>query len=157
MAHAPHPATDALSIGMLLYPGCALQDLGGLQSALGFHARTLLFWKTLEPITADTGALLEPTTAFTDAPAALDVLFAPGGPGADAATADAEIVDFLARMAPRSLYVTAIGSGSRMLDMAGLLEGYSVATDGRCTTRWKRRATGPHISGSAPQRRNIYA
>jgi cyclohexyl-isocyanide hydratase len=157
MAHAPHPATNALSIGMLLYPGCALQDLGGLQSALGLHARTLLFWKTLAPVPADTGVLLSPTTTFADAPAALDVLFAPGGPGADAAAADAEIVEFLARMAPRSLYVTAVGPGSRMLDTAGLLEGYSVAKDGRYTTRWKSRASSPQIGGSASQPRNVYA
>ena len=127
---APVTPTGAvpLEIGMLLYPGMTLLDLAGPQSALGLHGRTHLFWKTLDPVMTDTGIALVPTATFADAPATLDVLFVPGGFGTNAAMRDQEIVTFLAQRGPGARYVTSVCSGSLLLGMAGLLDGYRAAT-----------------------------
>lgn len=130
MATTPSvPASPTpLTVGMLLYPGFTLLDLAGPHAALGMHGHTMLFWKTLEPVTTDTGISLNPTHAFDDAPEHLDVLCVPGGMGTNAAMADVDVVAFLARMGPRARYVTSVCSGSLLLGMAGLLEGYRAAT-----------------------------
>lgn len=127
-AHTPTPAAEPLTVGMLLYPGFTLLDLAGPQSALGLHGRTLLFWKTLDPVPTDTGISLNPTHTFDQAPDDLDVLFVPGGFGTNAAMRDGEVIGFLARVGPKARYVTSVCSGSLLLGMAGLLEGRRAAT-----------------------------
>lgn len=127
-AQIPAPSGPPLTIGMLLYPGFTLLDLAGPQSALGMHGRTLLFWKTLDPVPTDSGISINPTHSFADAPAALDVLFVPGGFGTNDAMKDAAIVDFLAEAGKTARYVTSVCSGSLLLGMAGLLDGYRAAT-----------------------------
>lgn len=133
-AQAPIPAPNAmpLEIGMLVYPGMTLLDLAGPQAALGMHGRTHLFWKTLDPVTTDNGIALVPTATFADAPAKLDVLFVPGGFGTIDAMKDKEIVAFLAKHGRSARYVTSVCSGSLLLGMAGLLDGYRAATHWAC-------------------------
>ena len=127
-AQIPAPPGPPLTIGMLLYPGFTLLDLAGPQSALGMHGQTLLFWKTLEPVPADSGVSINPTHTFADAPAKLDVLFVPGGFGTNDAMKDTTIVDFLTKAGKTARYVTSVCSGSLLLGMAGLLDGYRAAT-----------------------------
>jgi cyclohexyl-isocyanide hydratase len=117
-----------LTIGMVLFPTFTLLDLAGPHAALGMHGQTHLLWKTLEPVWTDTGISINPTTTFADAPAELDVLFVPGGPGTAEAMLDQEIVDFLARTAPSARFVTSVCTGSLLLGKAGLLDGYRAAT-----------------------------
>ncbi len=133
-AQAPIPASNAmpLEIGVLVYPGMTLLDLAGPQAALGMHGRTHLFWKTLDPVTTDSGIALVPTATFADAPAKLDVLFVPGGFGTIDAMKDKEIVAFLAKHGRSARYVTSVCSGSLLLGMAGLLDGYRAATHWAC-------------------------
>ena len=132
--HTPtfSPDTEPLKIGMVLYPGFTLLDLAGPQAALGMNGRTLLLWKTLEPVATDSGVALCPTTTFDDCPQDLDVLFVPGGFGTNDAMKDADIIGFLSRVGPRSRYVTSVCSGSLVLGMAGLLDGYRAATHWAC-------------------------
>lgn len=117
-----------LHVGMLLYPQMTLLDLAGPHGVLGLHAHTHLLWKTLDPVTADTGISLLPTTTFADCPDDLDVLFVPGGFGTTAAMNDPEILTFLASRGQRARYVTSVCSGSLILAAAGLLDGYDAAT-----------------------------
>lgn len=117
-----------LTVGMVLYPGFTLLDLAGPQSVLGFHGRTLLLWKTLEPVATDSGLTINPTTTFDDCPEDLDVLFVPGGFGTNAAMQDQDILDLLVRVGASARYVTSVCSGSLILGMAGLLDGYRAAT-----------------------------
>ncbi len=126
------PNAKPLVIGMLLYPGFTLLDLAGPQAALGLHGQTLLLWKTLDPVPTDSGVSLNPTTVFADCPRFLDVLFVPGGFGTNQAMADATVVDFLAEIGPTARYVTSVCSGSLLLGMAGLLDGYQAATHWAC-------------------------
>ena len=117
------PHTQPLKIGMVLYPGFTLLDLAGPQAALGMNGQTLLLWKNLEPVAADSGVGLCPTTTFDGCREDLDVLLVPGGFGTNEAMKDAEIVDFLARVGPTARYVNSVCSGSLVLGMAGLLDG----------------------------------
>ncbi len=126
------PNAKPLVIGMLLYPGFTLLDLAGPQAALGLHGQTLLLWKTLDPVPTDSGVSLNPPTVFADCPRFLDVLFVPGGFGTNQAMADATVVDFLAEIGPTARYVTSVCSGSLLLGMAGLLDGYQAATHWAC-------------------------
>lgn len=117
-----------LQVGMLLYPGFTLLDLAGPQTAFGLSGQTHLIWKTMEPVSTDMGISLNPTMTFADVPDNLDVLFVPGGLGTVDAMQDKEILEFLARAGSTARYVTSVCTGSMMLGMAGLLEGYRAAT-----------------------------
>ena len=132
---ADHKNTDGwdtsaapLQIGMLLYPFFTLLDLAGPQTAFGLHGKTHLIWKTMDPVPTDMGVSVNPTMTFADVPDNLDVLFVPGGFGTNAAMQDEEILDFLKRAGSTARYVTSVCTGSAILGMAGLLEGYRAAT-----------------------------
>jgi cyclohexyl-isocyanide hydratase len=132
---ADHKDTDGwdtpaapLQIGMLLYPHFTLLDLAGPQTAFGLHGKTHLIWKTMDPVPTDMGVSMNPTITFADVPDNLDVLFVPGGFGTNAAMQDREILEFLARAGSTARYVTSVCTGSVILGMAGLLDGYRAAT-----------------------------
>lgn len=117
-----------LSIGMVLYPGFTLLDLAGPQTAFGLNGTTHLIWKTMDPVPTDMGVSLNPTKTFENAPEDLDVLFVPGGFGTIDAMQDREIIGFLAHAGRTARYITSVCTGSVILGMAGLLDGYRAAT-----------------------------
>ncbi|HEY4307464.1 MAG TPA: DJ-1/PfpI family protein [Gemmatimonadaceae bacterium] len=117
-----------LQIGMLIYPGFTLLDLAGPQTAFGLNGETHLIWKTMEPVPTDMGVSMNPTMTFADVPDNLDVLFVPGGFGTLDIMQDQETLDFLARAGSTARYVTSVCTGSVILAMAGLLDGYRAAT-----------------------------
>jgi cyclohexyl-isocyanide hydratase len=118
----------SLSIGMVLYPGFTLLDLAGPQTAFGLNGQTHLLWKTMDPVPTDMGVSMNPTKTFANAPENLDVLFVPGGFGTIDAMKDKDIIDFLKRAGKTARYVTSVCTGSVVLGMAGLLDGYRAAT-----------------------------
>ena len=122
------PSVPPLSLGIVLYPGLTLLDLAGPQSVFGLHGQTHLFWHSLEPVMSDSGVALVPTTIFAAFDGALDILMVPGGFGTNDAMRDATLIEFLARTAPKARYITSVCSGSLILGMAGLLDGYRAAT-----------------------------
>ena len=124
------PSSAPLQIGMLLYPGLTLLDLVGPQAVLGWHGRTHLLWKTLDPVLSDSGVAVRPTATLADCPADLDVLFVPGGMGTAAVMEDADILGFLRDRGGRARYVTSVCWGSLLLAAAGLMRGY------RATSHW---------------------
>lgn len=117
-----------LSIGMVLYPGFTLLDLAGPQTAFGLNGTTHLLWKTMDPVPTDMGVTVNPTTTFANAPENLDVLFVPGGFGTVDAMQDRDIIEFLAHAGKTARYITSVCTGSAILGMAGLLDGYRAAT-----------------------------
>lgn len=123
---------NSLTIGMVLYPGLTFLDLVGPQTVLSLYCKTLLLWKTMEPVATESGNTVNPTTTFDECPDDLDVLFVPGGYGTNAAMQDPQIVEFLKRVGPSSRYITSVCSGSILLGMAGLLDGYKAATHWAC-------------------------
>lgn len=122
---------DPFRVGFLLFPDLTQLDLTGPYEVLARMpgAELHLLWKAVEPVRADSGIALLPTTAFADCPR-LDMVCVPGGPGVNPLMADGETLDFLRRVAGEARYVTSVCTGALVLGAAGLLRGR------RATTHW---------------------
>jgi cyclohexyl-isocyanide hydratase len=118
-----------LQIGMLLFPGLTQLDLTGPFELLHRvpDARVHLVWKDTQPVRAESGLVLHPTTALDDCPP-LDVLFVPGGFGQRALATDPVVLSFLRRQGEGARYVTSVCTGALLLGAAGLLDGYQATT-----------------------------
>lgn len=120
-----------MHIGMLLFPGLTQLDLTGPFEVL--HripgATVHLVWKDTQPVRADSGLGLLPTTTLADCPP-LDVVMVPGGFGQIALMEDEAILTWLRAQAAHAKYMTAVCTGTLLLGGAGLLDGY------RATTHW---------------------
>lgn len=118
-------ATDKpMQVGFLLFPQLTQLDLTGPWEVFSRanDMQVHLVWKTMEPVTADTGLQLLPNGTFADAPQ-FDILCVPGGPGQVALMEDQEVLDFLRKQAAGAQYVTGVCTGSLVLGAAGLLRG----------------------------------
>jgi cyclohexyl-isocyanide hydratase len=129
----PEKATE---IAMLIYPGMTALDLIGPQQVFGYlpGVKVELVAKTKDPVTSDTGIIIQPSKAFADCADLLDILFVGGGGnGAVALMTDSETLDFLARRGKTAKLVTSVCTGSMVLGAAGLLRGY------KATSHWSVR------------------
>ncbi len=117
-----------LQVGMMLFPGFTLLDLAGPQTALALHSKPHLIWKSMEPVPTDSGVTMNPTITFDEVPEHLDILFVPGGSGTPEIMKDRDYLDFVAHAGKTARYITAACTGSVILAMAGLLDGYRAAT-----------------------------
>jgi cyclohexyl-isocyanide hydratase len=117
--------------GFLLFPRLTQLDLTGPFQVLGSlpGAETHLVWKTREPVTAEGGLTMLPTTTYADCPP-LDLICVPGGTGMNALLLDRETLDFVRKVAASARYVTSVCTGALVLGAAGLLRGK------RATTHW---------------------
>lgn len=139
-------------IAMLVYPGFTALDLIGPQTTFSMldNVKVHLVWKTLDPLTTDSGITLLPTMTFEACPEELAVLFVPGGvAGTIAMMKDAEVLDFLAARAEKASYVTSVCTGSLVLGAAGLLRGYSA------TSHWAMREVLPLLGAERVDARYI--
>jgi len=124
-------STKPFRAGFLLFPHLTQLDLTGPYQVLASlpGAEIELIWKTREPVAAEHGLAILPTTTFADCPP-LDLICVPGGVGVNAILTDRETLDFLRRMAAGARYVTSVCTGALALGAAGLLRGK------RATTHW---------------------
>ena len=118
-------------IGLLLFPKLTQLDLTGpYEVFIRFPDSDVhLVAKSLEPVTADGGMRLLPTTTFAECPR-LDLVCVPGGAGMNPLLNDQRTLDFLRRQASGARYVTSVCTGALVLGAAGLLRGR------RATTHW---------------------
>jgi cyclohexyl-isocyanide hydratase len=121
----------ALQIGMLLFPQVTQLDFTGPFEVLWRipNAQVHIVGKTLDPIPAEGGLRLCPSTTFETVPP-IDLLFVPGGWGQFIATDDAETLAWVRSAGEGAKYVASACTGSLLLGAAGLLQGY------RATTHW---------------------
>jgi cyclohexyl-isocyanide hydratase len=121
-------SADPFRIGMLLFPRLTQLDLTGPYEVLARlpGAEMHLLWKSLDPVRADSGLAILPTTTL-DACPPLDLICVPGGGGVNDLLDDAAVLDFLRRMAGDVRYVTSVCTGSLALGAAGLLRGRRAA------------------------------
>lgn len=125
------PSGPALQIGMLIFPEMFSLDLFGPYQFLAglMNVQVHLLWKTLDPVAANKGVKILPTTTLADCPRDLDVLFVPGGTaGVNPLLRDDIVLDFIADRGSRARYVTSVCTGALVLGAAGLLRGYKAAT-----------------------------
>jgi cyclohexyl-isocyanide hydratase len=124
-----HHHAMTLHIGMLLFPRLTQLDLTGPFEVLHRlpDAKVHLVWKDLQPVYADSGLGLLPTTTFAECPP-LDVVMVPGGNGQMALMTDPVVLDFLRQHGATARYVTSVCTGALVLGAAGLLTGYNATT-----------------------------
>ena len=118
-------------IGLLLFPRLTQLDLTGpYEVFIRFPDTDVhLVSKSPEPVVADGGMRLVPSTTFAECPK-LDLVCVPGGAGMNPLLNDRETLDFLQRQASGARYVTSVCTGALVLGAAGLLRGK------RATTHW---------------------
>lgn len=142
--------TDPISVGLLLFPRLTQLDLTG---PFEVFSRTPgvtvhLIWKSLDPVTSDSGMSITPTATFADAPP-LDIICVPGGPGVAELMEDDETLAFLRQCAENADYVTSVCTGSLVLGAAGLLTGK------RATCHWMSRDLLPQFGAEAVDARIV--
>ena len=127
------------TIGLLVYDGCDLLDVGGPHEALLTAARLLARTGTGPELSVATvGLRPSPITVYgglelgghrlVDDVERLDVLLVPGTVDVTAALADTALVRAVATLAARSALVTSVCTGSFLLAAAGLLHGRTATT-----------------------------
>lgn len=117
--------------GFLLFPRLTQLDLTGPYEVLTRlpGAEVHLIWKSHDPVRADSGLAIMPTTVFATCPK-LDLFCVPGGPGVAEVMEDADVLAEVRRLAAPARYVTSVCTGSLVLGAAGLLRGR------RATCHW---------------------
>ena len=118
-------------IGLLLFPRLTQLDLTGpYEVFIRFPDTDVhLVSKSSDPVVADGGMRLMPSTTFAECPK-LDLVCVPGGAGMNPLLNDQDTLDFLQRQASGARYVTSVCTGALVLGAAGLLRGK------RATTHW---------------------
>jgi cyclohexyl-isocyanide hydratase len=126
---AERTMTAPIKIGFLLFPNLTQLDLTGPYEVFArlSAAEIFLIWKNREPVAAQGGIAIVPTTTFAECPQ-LDLICVPGGPGTDALLADEETLAFVQKQAKGARYVTSVCTGALLLGAAGLLKGKRAAT-----------------------------
>ena len=116
-------------IGLLLFPEITQLDMTGPYEVFTTFpgAEVHLVWKSLDPVSANGGMKIIPTTTFAACPQ-LDLVCVPGGSGMTALLNDTETLAFLRRQAIEARYVTSVCTGALVLGAAGLLKGRRAAT-----------------------------
>jgi cyclohexyl-isocyanide hydratase len=118
-----------LTIGFLVYPDVTQLDFTAPHQVFGClpNVQIHLLWKNLNPIRAQDGLMILPTTSFVQCPP-LDVLCVPGGGVGQAELLnDAEVIEFLHQTGQTAKYITSVCTGSLLLAAAELLTGYRAA------------------------------
>jgi cyclohexyl-isocyanide hydratase len=120
-----------MKIGFLLFHNLTQLDLTGPYEVFARmpEAEVFLVSKNLSPVHSDKGLTLIPTHDFSNCPV-MDILCVPGGGGVNEVIEDAESLDFLKKKAKTAQYITSVCTGSLVLAVAGLLDGY------KATTHW---------------------
>jgi len=119
-----------VTIGMIVFDGMTQLDLTGpLEVFSRFpESKIHLISKEIRPVKCDHLTII-PDTAFENCPEKLNVLFVPGGPGVSNLLWDKEYLDFI-RSKSQATYITSVCTGSIVLAVCGLLDGF------KATTHW---------------------
>ena len=89
----------------------------------------LLISRDMSPVISDKGLSVNPTNTFGNCPP-LDLICVPGGGGISSVIEDKNALKFLTEQSQYVQYITSVCTGSLVLAVAGLLNGY------KATTHW---------------------
>jgi cyclohexyl-isocyanide hydratase len=118
-----------LQIGMVLFQRLTQLDFTGPHEVFARipGAQVHAVARSREPVVAESGLVLLPSTTFAELPQ-VDVLFVPGGAGQIDACDDGVTLDWVAAVGAAARYVTSACTGALLLGCAGLLRGYHATT-----------------------------
>lgn len=116
--------TETKIAGLLLFPNITQLDLTGPLEVLsrlpGWRAEIVA--PHLTPVRSDKGLVILPDADFRTA-ASYELFVVPGGPGADDAMLDPDVIRFIRDRAKAATYVVGVCTGALLLGAAGLLRG----------------------------------
>jgi cyclohexyl-isocyanide hydratase len=93
------------------------------------QSEVFLISKDMNAVKSDKGLSVNPTHTFENCPQ-LDLICVPGGGGISEVIEDEKALNFLKSQAQNAKYITSVCTGSIVLAVAGLLDGY------KATTHW---------------------
>ncbi|KAH9883920.1 DJ-1/PfpI family protein [Xylariomycetidae sp. FL2044] len=158
--------TPPRNIGVVLYRAFVMQDVIGVTDplqllAFNFPMNLYFLAETLDPVTTEPAMAgmnaynssffptLTPTHTFADAPADLDVLIVPGGPGVRSPSL-APVANFIARAYPGLKYLLTVCTGAGVAASSGVLDGRRATTN---KGSWEAmKAMGPDVTWVSPAR-----
>ncbi len=112
---------------------------GGGAIDRGYH--TTVISSDGAPVETSSGLTIVPHTDLHRAPAKIDTLLVAGGAGADQASRDPALIEWIVDVAPTTRRVASVCTGAFLLATAGLLDGR------RATTHW---AAADELAGRHP-------
>jgi transcriptional regulator GlxA family with amidase domain len=119
-----------MEISVVLYDRFTALDCIGPYEILSRipGARLRFLAKKAGPVTTDTGMLTIVAEAALKDVSKPDIVLVPGGPGDEAALADAEITDWITRAHETTKWTTSVCTGALILGKCGILEGLDATT-----------------------------
>jgi putative intracellular protease/amidase len=119
-----------MEISVVLYDRFTALDCMGPYEILSRlpGARLRFLAKKAGPVTTDTGMLTVMAEAALKDVARPDIVLVPGGPGDEAALADAEITDWISKAHETSKWTTSVCTGALILGACGILKGLDATT-----------------------------
>ena len=136
-----------LTIGILLFADAEELDWAGPYEVFGMALKTgqsgrlVTIAESMEPVRCFNGLRVLPDHDFANAPP-LDLVLVPGGLGTREQVENKELIEWLAKAAADSRWITSVCTGSQLLNAAGLTR------DKKMTTHWAFVET---LRGEAPK------
>jgi len=123
-----NPKNQSMKVGMLLFDNITALDLIGPMEPLSLVPgwTVELVARTMDPISAVNGLMLQPNISFADAPQ-YDLFVVPGGPGVDTVLDNDAINAFVRKQSLAAQAVFGICTGSLLLCSAGVLDGHKAS------------------------------
>ncbi len=119
-----------MEISVVLYDRFTALDCMGPYEILSRipGARLRFLAKKAGPVTTDTGMLTVVAEAALKDVSKPDIVLVPGGPGDEAALADAEITDWISKAHETTKWTTSVCTGALILGQCGILKGLDATT-----------------------------
>jgi putative intracellular protease/amidase len=119
-----------MEISVVLYDRFTALDCIGPYEVLSRipGARLRFLAKKAGPVTTDTGMLTVVAEAALKDVSKPEIVLVPGGPGDEAALADAEITDWISKAHETSKWTTSVCTGALILGACGILKGLDATT-----------------------------
>jgi putative intracellular protease/amidase len=119
-----------MEISVVLYDRFTALDCMGPYEILSRipGARLRFLAKKAGPVTTDTGMLTVMAEAALKDVSKPDIVLVPGGPGDEAALADAEITDWISKAHETTKWTTSVCTGALILGACGILKGLDATT-----------------------------
>jgi transcriptional regulator GlxA family with amidase domain len=142
----------SVTVGVLVFDGVDELDFVGpfnVFSAAGFErsdTKVVTVGSRRTPFRSGNGLTFSAQHDFADAPD-IDVLVVPGGYGTDQLVRDADVLDWIRRVAASVRWLCSVCTGSFVLQAAGLVDGRRITTHSGAIEMLKASGRSEVVSG----------